>query len=972
MGTAQAAALGALLKRLRRADGVTQAQLAERAGYSAVYIGMIERGERHPQLPVLDALAAALDLPPGQRAALLASARAEEQPAPATPAVAGRAPLIGREREMGVLERHLSGKGPPLLLVVGEPGIGKSRLLAEAAARAGAHGLAVLAGGCQRASAQEPFAPILDALERAIAPLDPTSLNDSLRGCDWLVPLLPELGECGALRVPMSSAPPAQERRLVFRAVRRFVANVASLDGTLLLLDDMQWMGPDAGDLVAALAHGRDLPPLRIVAAYRDTEVPPASQLAVLVADLTREGLAHTFRLGPLDGAAAGDLLGSLLAGHPAHDASLSARVVRRAGGMPLFLVSCAQAIRSGELAPGEERQVPMDLAALVRQRVAQLPPAGQHLMQVAAVVGRPIPRAILLATPCDTAPERAAIVAALDAATQARLLEEQGAETYQFTHDLIHEAIVADLSAARRAELHRKVAHALEATLGEPEVERLAHHFARGGEPERAITYLERAAERARARQAYAAAADHYAELAAALDALGRPEHAAATREDLGLMLRLVARYDAALDAFDRAAGAYHTLGDLNAFARATAQVARMHINRGTPEAGLARLQALLDPLGTQLSDAARANVLVALGVLHDTCGRYDDALAAAERAIPLADAAGDTRLRGQARRLRGAVLNMQGRATEGTRALIEALPLLEAAGDQRDVCFTLNHLAWLEDIRGNFSGAARYFDQAVAAAERLGDPAVLASMLCNRADIAFSQGEWARARAGLLAAHALAEGVEDSWITAFPPVQVGLLDLAEQPLEAAPATLEAGALLARRTNNVEALRWAECGLAERDLLLEQPDQARARLEPLLDRHGQHEPDAIRPLALLAWARAADEAAWSLVAQAIARAREHGMRPALAQALWVRALLELRSEQLGEADATLAESLALARDMPQPYAEGKALYLDGLLRHHQGDADRARARLDAARELFGMLGERMYAELVAVARAAL
>ncbi|HEV2236714.1 MAG TPA: AAA family ATPase, partial [Ktedonobacterales bacterium] len=816
MATAQATALGALLKRLRRAAGLTQAELADRAGYSAVYIGMIERGERLPQTSVLDALAAVLALAPGQRAALLASARAAERPPTVgEPASPPGAPLFGRAREVAALERHLKGKAPPLLLVSGEPGIGKSHLLAEAAARAGAHGLTALAGGCRRRSGQEPFAPILDALEHAMAPLEPESLARSLVGCEWLARLMPELCESGVLRAPATGAPPAQERRLVFRAVRRFLTNLAGLDGTLLVLDDLQWMSPDACDLLAMLARGGDGPPLRIVAAYRTAEAGPTSQLATLAAELTREGLASVLALGPLDDTAARALFAALLAEHTAPDDALNARVVRRAAGVPLFLVSCAQAIRTGELAPGAERTVPADIAAIVRQRVAQLPPAGPHLMEVAAVIGRPIPRAILMATPGDAAPERGAIIAALEAATQAGLLEEQGDDAYRFAHDLIHEAIIADLSAARRADLHRQVAHALEAAPGGPAAERLAYHFVRGGEPERAVFWLERAAERARARQAHGAAADYYAELAAALDALGQPARAAAVREELGQVLKLAARYDAALEAYDRAAAAYHALGDLDGNARATAQYARMQINRGAPEAGLARLRALLDPLGAGLSDGARANVLMALGSLFEACGRYDEALAAAERAIPLADGAGDPQISAQARRLRGYMFNMLGRAAEGTTALIEALPLLERSGDQRDVCFTLNHLAWLDDIHGNFDGAARYFDQAVSAAERLGDPAVLASMLCNRADIAFSQGEWEHTRTGLAAGAALAEEVEDSWVTAFPPVQLGLLELAQQPLEATPTTLVAAAHLARRTNNVEALRWAECGLA-------------------------------------------------------------------------------------------------------------------------------------------------------------
>jgi predicted ATPase/DNA-binding XRE family transcriptional regulator len=659
MTNPEAPSFGSLLKRYRRAAGLTQEALAERAGYSGVYIGMLERGERVPQRTTAEALADALDLDAHERARLLARVGGQRRPVAASPAlpddpVAPRTRLVGRARELARLEAHLTGEGPPVLALAGEPGIGKTRLLREAAALAAAQGVSVLYGSCHRRSDQEPYAPLIEALERHVRGQPPATLRASLEGCAWLVRLLPELAEQALVPLPQWTLPPDQERRLMFKAVGRFLANGAGPAGTLLLLDDLQWAEADALDLLAALVRAPEAAaPLRVVAAYRETEVRAEDPLGILVEDLRRAELAERIELGPLDPTAAHELLGELLAGEEDAGGSaddLAGQVLRRAGGVPLFLVSCAQALRAGALEHGDAaagRGVPRDVAQGIQQRVAVLPEAARELLGVAAVVGWRAPRGLLLAVAERSGRGEGEVLAALEAACRARLLVEDGAEAYTFAHDLIREAIAGALSAARRAMLHRQVAEALEQAPGESPVEQLAYHYTRAGDAARAVVYLERAGDRARAAQAHVAAQAYYAELAARLDDLGRPIEAARAREKLAEMLKLAARYDEALAAYAWAVDAYRAARDLEGLARATALLARMHVNRGTPEEGLACLRELSASLDAgRLSTGALAEVYVALGVLNDNTGRYAEALAAAERGAVLAEAAGDTRL--------------------------------------------------------------------------------------------------------------------------------------------------------------------------------------------------------------------------------------------------------------------------------------------------------------------------------------
>src|SRR5207248_3215804 len=187
-------------------------------------------------------------------------------------------------------------------------GIGKSRLLGEAVQRAETVGWCVLQGGCQRRGGQEPYAPILGALKGYIRDQSPVQMRAAVQGCAWLVRLLPELADGPIEPLPSWSLSPEQERRLMVAAVARFLANVAGPAGSLLLLDDLQWAGSDALDLLATLVRATSKTPLRIIGAYRDTEVQPTDPLSTVLADLMHAGLAARRPLRPLTPAEAAEL----------------------------------------------------------------------------------------------------------------------------------------------------------------------------------------------------------------------------------------------------------------------------------------------------------------------------------------------------------------------------------------------------------------------------------------------------------------------------------------------------------------------------------------------------------------------------------------------------------------------------------------------------------------------------------------
>jgi tetratricopeptide (TPR) repeat protein len=985
MANALPSTFGDLLRRHRRAAGLTHAQLAERAGLSIRAISDLERGiNRRPRQDTLRLLAEALGLSPAERAALLA---ALHQPAalapPAAPAPdAGAPPLVGRAHELELIARHLARQGPAtILFLAGEPGIGKSRLLAEATQRATASGWSVLAGGCHRRSGQEPYAPLLAALAHALAALAPAQRRAALRGCAWLVKLLPELA-AETEPLPGWPLPPEQERRLLFGAVGRLLANLAGTAGTLLLLDDLHWAGPDALDLLVALVRAPGFAaspaaptPLCLIGAYRDTELTAHSALAVLVTDLAREGRAARLSLGPLPARDAAELLGALLGAEAAEDAALRAQVLARAGGVPYFLVSCAHGVRAGVLRGNEQQgDIPWDVAASIHQRVAALSPAAQDLLGAAAVVGQHAARSLLSTVAQQPGREEAEVLAALDVACEARLLAEEG-DGYVFTHDLVREVVMAYLGSARRTALHRRIAEAIERGPGEPPAELLAYHYGRADVAEKAVVYLERAGDRAQAIHAYAEAEDYYRQLVERLDALGRAVDAAGACEKLAALLITRVRYAEALDVLERAVETYRTAGDSEAQARTLAQIGLAHASRGTPHEGLARLQPALRRFEAGGASPGLVALYAALADLYFRSGRYAEQLTAADRAAELAQMIGDAHLLAVAQGKRGIGLYHLGRLDETIAALAETIRLAEATGDLRTLSRALNNIAAPYHARGEIAQSLPYITRALAVAERMGDPAWTAFLTDRCGEIRFSLGQWDEAHLDYERAVAMMRELGASWESAYPLLLLGQLLLARGEWEAGAASLDEAIARAQQSDDLQALRMAQSALAERDLVEGHPAAALERLAPLLDRPGQREMYATMLLPLLAWAHLEqDEPAQAepLLAQAVARATAAGFRWALVDALRVRGMLATRRRQWQQAEAALAEALDLARAMGYPYGALKALYASGLLHAQMGQPAPARERFEQALTICTRLGERLYATHIEQALAGL
>lgn len=1000
--------IGDLVRRYRVARGLTQEQLAARAGLGVRSISDLERGvSRRPQRSTVSALAQGLALADPELHALEAAASGQISPSThldTSGTHASRPALVGRHTELIRLADHLEPASPPLLLLSGPPGIGKTRLLKESRDRARASGWAILESGCHRRSGQEPYAPLVGALERHVRRHVTAERRRLLHGCAWLVRLLPELAETAVVPVPRWTLSPEQERRLMFDAIGRYLANAAGPSGTLLILDDLQWAGADAIDLITALTRAtrepRDEPgapgrrPLRILGAYRETEVPTEHLLAETLDDLRREGLAERADLGPLAPDAAAALLDGLLAAGitplNAPDIGLATRpdtaptaarvavspadraeALARAEGIPLYLVSYARELRVG--AGWTAGQVPSDVAQSIQRRVAMLGGVTRTVLGAAAVLGRVHAHGVLLAICGQAGIAEDETLAALASARTAGLLRDVSPDEVAFTHDLIREVVLDDMGAAARALWHRRAAIGLEGRPGGAPAAVLAHHFARAGEYVKAAVYYEHAGDHSLAVRANAEAESYYRESLALHAAANDQLAAAPVREKLAVVLADRAAYDQALVEFERALATHEAAGDMEGLLRVTARIGRTYALRGTPRAGIDRLRPLLERLerlddeGASTPTRGLAALYLAVANLHKVGGAYAEQLTAAERAATIARAIADDRLTAEAEMRHGNALLMLGRNEEGVRVLERALPLIETAGDSAILAHALNNLGVFHEGRGDFERTHKLAAGALAAAELSGDPTLVAFMVQRRGFNAFCLGHWDAAGRDLERAVALAREFGATWATAYPLIGLGTLRVAQGRTAEGMRCLEEAAALAEDSGDEQAQQLVQNVLAERDLVAGRPADARARIEPWLAMP-EGERDVTMVLPLLAWAYVDlgdDARAEAVLARAEARVRDESLPPSVMEVSRVRALLAIRQGRRDDAIGAIEQALTIARSLAYPHGHAKSLYTAGLVYLRDGKTEQARACLTAARTTLGMLGERLYGEPV-------
>jgi DNA-binding CsgD family transcriptional regulator/tetratricopeptide (TPR) repeat protein len=618
--------------------------------------------------------------------------------------------MVGRTAELARLLAHLDHAADGVssaVLLAGDAGVGKTRLLDELTRRAADRGVRVLVGHCvDLGEVGLPYLPFVDLLRPVGADPD---LAPSASGNPMLAGLLagrlgvptpaPATTDGGDLGRPLPhrAAPqPADDGRLqLFESVAGLICEVAAAAPLLIVLEDLHWADRSSRDLLRYLLARLVDEPVVVVASYRSDDLHRRHPLRPLLAELVRLPGVERLELDPLPDADVGALVRGL-AGADGVPPDTVDDVVARAEGNAFYAEELLAAGLRGEA-------LPLGLTDVLLARVEQRSPAAQQVLRITAVAGRRV-RHELVAAVGGLAPGE--LDQALAETVHHHLLVVSGDGRYRFRHALLREAVLADLLPGERVRLHAAIAAHLSATPGAGTAAERAHH----------------------ARESNDLPGAFGASLEAADDAcrIGAPA------EQLQHLETALALWSAVPDAAERARRAQAGL---------SAEAASAARSAGEPHRAVALLRSALDLLGPDADPAERARLhytlAQALVRVEDLAGALKESAAA--MALVPADPPSEVRTWAAATHAR--MKYALGLLAEGDEAAEEALAAADALGLDGAWSDTAVSQARARD-GGDPAATIRRIDEAVERARRSGDADVEMRVLYNRAAVAFEAG--------------------------------------------------------------------------------------------------------------------------------------------------------------------------------------------------------------------------------------
>lgn len=692
-------------------------------------------------------------------------------------------PFVGRAQELQVLDAVLAdalrGRGS-LALLSGESGIGKTRLAIELGERARARHAAVCWGRCWDDEGAPAFWPWVQMVRQYIAGRDAQELRSDLgTAVHEVTRMIPDLG-----LVLDQDAPNAMSAGLVttaehqrfrfFDGLTRFWLAASRRQPIVLVFDDLQWA--DVASLRLWEFFARDIGggSLAMLALYRDDEVGPGHPLYATLGAITREPTCRSMVLSGLSKAEIACCV-EMLSGRPLSLPLLST-VAQRTEGNPFFLRELVQLVNSigGDVASWQQA-LPVTVRQVVGRRLRALPADCNHLLELAAAIGRECD-VDLLATVAEAHAGDVAI--ALEPALSAGLLQQLAdSNCYSFAHAMVHETVYQQLSAATRPWLHRRIGESLEAGAGDPaaHVAELARHFALAGRDHamqaKALDYARRAGDAALHALAYENAIRFYERALTLLEQQPAPD----PQERCALLLKLEeaqmrAGHLAAARASSLRAAAYAGDAGLDEiFARAALGFGWQFEAGVVDDDRIAVLREALDRIGGE-HQRLRAKLMARLAVaLYFVPDSYETRAQLSAQAVEAARSCNDAATLAFALNARLFALWVPDASAVRLALAQELLQLAEDCGDE-ELALQSQHWLVLDTLEaGDIDATRRHIAAHAVAATRLRQPLYLWFASKWRASLATLEGRFADAEAEIPAAYAISNGIDKNAHSAF-----------------------------------------------------------------------------------------------------------------------------------------------------------------------------------------------------------
>jgi len=431
---------------------------------------------------------------------------------------AGAFPFVGRSRELAeleaVLKRMLSGRGQ-VLLISGEPGIGKTRIAEELTALATTNGVRAVWSQCYEWDGAPAYWPWIQLIRGIVRDQPADQVHGDLNDQPEVAQLVPEIRQHPPGLSHTQVSEPEQNRFRLFDSVATFFTRAAVQQPTLLIIDDLHWADASSLQLLQFIAQTIRSAPLLVLGTFRNRDVGARHPLTATMAELARQPNSHRINLRALSQPAIAEYIEAVM-GEDVPEA-LAETIFARTDGNPFFV---AEVVRSLEMshetgALAERLRVPESVRDMIHQRLERLTPETRQVLATAAVIGREFGLSLLAKT-CELPAEQVGEM--LDEAARAGIVESlntPGSLRFRFGHALTQEAICEDLPPVALQRLHLRIANTIEAErrTGRTDVIAiLAHHFLQSaalGTVDKSIRYATEAADLAMQQLAWESAVD-------------------------------------------------------------------------------------------------------------------------------------------------------------------------------------------------------------------------------------------------------------------------------------------------------------------------------------------------------------------------------------------------------------------------------------------------------------------------------
>ena len=648
-----------------------------------------------------------------------------------------RPELLGRSDELTLIASELGRAHQGqcrVIFLAGEPGIGKTRLLAAAAALTAQGGAVVRRGAASDAEGMPPYMPLREALSQHIqATPDDLLLPQLGPFASVLASILPDLALRIGPQTHLYPLPAEQARLRLYEAVAAVLATIVAPQTLVLILDDLQWADRATLDLLGFIARHRADARLLIIGAYRPGEAEGNPALQRTLTDLNRLRMLTTVTIEPLAAPTLAALAEQYLGGP--FDPQAGQVLYERSEGNPFFAEELLRDwIETGVLTrPADQWRytaaigpsLPTSISAAIRQRLARMSPDLMELLRIGVLLGRSIDVALLADL---TGRDAEAIEEQLQVAVRLHMLNSTPDGRFAFSHDLIRACLADDLTQVRRRRLHGRIGQLLEARgrAEDPQqLAELAFHFARSDDHSRGATYGQRAGAAMVQIWAAAEAAEQYR---TALGLLSPDdERRGPLLHALGTVALLLNSPEEAISAFTAAQGWFLAQGDAVAAARAIEGAGRAWWQQeAIPQARAAFELALT--LLAERPVPETVDVLVSLSsLLSLSLLQRDAGLAYARRALALAQQLEEPRQIAMVSRALGNGYVRAAQLTAGIGLLEEARALAIINDDPAEAAECCAGLRMACCWSAQYQRAIAYAHQEIAIAERCHAPYAL-----------------------------------------------------------------------------------------------------------------------------------------------------------------------------------------------------------------------------------------------------